>query len=74
MYIASRSSWDDIQERKLILLKRKDMLLVVIADIWDLRARPPQARDHITQAIIDDVMQAIHDTGMLKLPANSSLE
>ena len=59
----------DLEGWKLILLNRKDMPLAGIADI-----RPPQANDHITQAIVDDVLQAIHDTGMLDSPAISSSE
>ena len=42
------------------------MLLAGIADIRVLRVRPPQASNHITQAI--------HDTGTLNSPAISSLK
>ena len=50
------------------------MPLVGIANIRGLKVRPPQANNHITQAIVDDVLQAIHDTGTLDSPAISSSE
>ena len=50
------------------------MPLAGIADIRGLSVRPPHASDHITQAIVDDVLQALHDTGMLNSLAISSLE
>lgn len=45
-----------------------------IANIRGLRVKPPQASDHITQAIVDYILQAIHNIGMLDSPAISSLE
>lgn len=60
--------------QKLILLNRKEMPLAGIANIRGLRVRPQPASAHITQAIVDDILQAIHNTGTLDSPAISSSE
>ena len=60
--------------QKLILLNRKEMPLAGIANIRGLRVRPQPASSHITQAIVDDILQAIHNTGTLDSPAISSSE